>query len=228
MSISDDYKIPIDAVANVHSVSAIGEQYFDLVSDGEVDQYFSPGQTITKGTVPGEIGPALDAANSGLAVLPKEKIAGLLDETSQAVGGLGPALQRLVDGTQAIVGDFRTNINDINDIISNSGPIIDSQVNSGDAIAPVGGQPEQHQRADRRAGPGAAQRAAARRAHGGCGERRVQRCPRIVASDAGEPRDRDRHAQALPQRRRADLGAPPAGCVGRAGGGHTVQERCDA
>ncbi len=58
----------------------------------------------------------------------------LLDETSQAVGGLGPSLQRLVDGTQAIVGDFKTNINDINDIIGNSGPIIDSQVNSGDAI----------------------------------------------------------------------------------------------
>ena len=134
MSISDSYKIPLNAVANVHSVSAIGEQYLDLVSDGNPGQYFSPGQTITKGTVPQEIGPALDAANNGLAVLPKEKISGLLDETSQAVGGLGPALQRLVDGTQAIVGDFKTNINDVNDIINNSGPIIDSQVNSGDAI----------------------------------------------------------------------------------------------
>ena len=67
-------------------------------------------------------------------MLPKEKIASLLDETSQAVGGLGPALQRLVDGTQAIVGDFKTNIDDVNSIIANSAPIIDSQVNSGDAI----------------------------------------------------------------------------------------------
>ncbi len=84
--------------------------------------------------MPTEIGPALDAANRGLAVLPKDKIASLLDETAQAVGGLGPALQRLVDATQAIAGDFKTNIQDINDIIQNSGPIIDSQVNSGDAI----------------------------------------------------------------------------------------------
>jgi phospholipid/cholesterol/gamma-HCH transport system substrate-binding protein len=137
MSISDDFKIPLDATANVHSVSAIGEQYIDLVSEGPSSssgQYFSPGQTVTRGTVPREIGPALDAANNGLAVLPKEKIAGLLDETSQAVGGLGPALQRLVDGTQAIVGDFKSNIGDVNDIINNSAPIIDSQVNSGDAI----------------------------------------------------------------------------------------------
>src|ERR1700712_28495 len=91
MSISDDFKIPLDATANVHSVSAIGEQYIDLVSDGNPGQYFSPGQTVTRGTVPREIGPALDAANNGLSVLPKEKIAGLLDETSQAVGGSGPA-----------------------------------------------------------------------------------------------------------------------------------------
>ena len=134
MSIANRYKIPIDASANVHSVSAVGEQYLDLVSVGNPGRYFSPGQTITKGTVPTDIGPALDAANRGLAVLPKDKIAVLLDETAQAVGGLGPALQRLVDATQAIVGDFKTNISDIDDIIQNSGPIIDSQVNSGDAI----------------------------------------------------------------------------------------------
>lgn len=134
MSIEDRYKIPVDASANVHSVSAIGEQYLDLVSDGDPGQYLSPGQTITVGTVPREIGPALDAADQGLAALPKEKISGLLDETAMAVGGLGPALQRLVDGTQAIVTDFDTNIADINAIIDNSAPILDSQVNSGDAI----------------------------------------------------------------------------------------------
>src|SRR6202040_2456567 len=57
-----------------------------------------------------------------------------LDETAQSVGGLGPALQRLVDSTQAIVGDFKTNITNVNDIIQNSGPILDSQVESNAAI----------------------------------------------------------------------------------------------
>src|SRR5271170_4708263 len=133
MSIEDRYKIPVDTSANVHSVSAVGEQYLDLVSKGNPGKFFSPGQTITKASVPAEIGPALDAANRGLAVLPKEKISQLLDETAQAVGGLGPALQRLVDSTQAIAGDFKTNISDINDVIENSAPILDSQVNSGDA-----------------------------------------------------------------------------------------------
>jgi phospholipid/cholesterol/gamma-HCH transport system substrate-binding protein len=134
LSIDNRYKIPIDATANVHSVSAVGEQYLDLVSTGNPGKFFSPGQTITKGTVPSEIGPALDAANRGLSVLPKEKIGSLLDETAQAVGGLGPALQRLVDSTQTIVGDFKTNISDVDDVIRNSAPILDSQVDSSDSI----------------------------------------------------------------------------------------------
>ncbi|MGA9489124.1 MAG: MlaD family protein, partial [Mycobacterium sp.] len=48
MSISSQFKIPLDAVANVHSVSAVGEQYLDLVSEGKAHGFFSPGQTMTK------------------------------------------------------------------------------------------------------------------------------------------------------------------------------------
>ncbi len=134
MSIEDRYKIPVDATANVHSVSAVGEQYLDLVSQGNPGTFFSPGQTITKGTVPEEIGKALDAVDRGLAALPKDKITSLLDETSQAVGGLGPALHRLVDSTQALSGDFAANSADINAIIANSAPLLDSQAASSDDI----------------------------------------------------------------------------------------------
>jgi phospholipid/cholesterol/gamma-HCH transport system substrate-binding protein len=134
MSIDSRYKIPADASANVHSVSAIGEQYLDLVSTGNPGQYLSEGQTITKSSVPSEVGPALDAANRGLAVLPKEKIDALLNETAQAVGGLGPALQRLVDSTTNIAQGFQDNLPQLNDIIAHSAPILDSQVKSGDNI----------------------------------------------------------------------------------------------
>src|SRR6202046_997629 len=52
MSLDSNYRIPVDAVAHVHSVSAVGEQYLDLVSTGNPGKYFSSGQTITRGTVP--------------------------------------------------------------------------------------------------------------------------------------------------------------------------------
>ena len=74
MSIDDGYQIPTDASANVHSVSAVGEQYLDLVSTRTGGPYLRNNQTITKSTVPSQIGPALDAANRGLAVLPKDKV----------------------------------------------------------------------------------------------------------------------------------------------------------
>jgi phospholipid/cholesterol/gamma-HCH transport system substrate-binding protein len=134
MSIDNRYKVPADASANVHSVSAIGEQYLDLVSTGNPRQYLNPGSTITEGTVPSEVGPALDAANNGLAVLPKEKLDSLLTETSQAVGGLGPALQRLVDSTTNVAQGFKDHLPAVNDIIANAAPILDSQVQSRDNI----------------------------------------------------------------------------------------------
>jgi len=134
LSIDNRYPIPADASANVHSVSAVGEQYLDLVSTSNRGPYFENGQTITNSKVPSQIGPALDAANRALEALPKDKIAILLSETSGAVGGLGPSLRRLVDATQALAHGFKGNINDINAIIERSAPIIDSQVNSGNTI----------------------------------------------------------------------------------------------
>ena len=43
MRIDNRYRIPIDASANVHSASAIGEQYLDLVSTGNPGQYNATG-----------------------------------------------------------------------------------------------------------------------------------------------------------------------------------------
>ena len=134
LSIGDKFKIPVDASANVHSLTAVGEQYLDLVSEGNPGQYFAAGQTITKSTVPQAIGPALDAAYRSLAAIPSDKIPTVLDETALAVGGLGPTLQRLVDGTQAVVTELKNNINDVNSIVDNAPPILDSQVQSADAI----------------------------------------------------------------------------------------------
>ena len=62
----------------MHSVSAVGEQYIDLVSSRTGGPYLADQQTITRSTVPSQIGPALDAANRGLEVLPKDKVASLL------------------------------------------------------------------------------------------------------------------------------------------------------
>lgn len=134
MRIDDGYQIPVDATANVHSVSAVGEQYLDLVPGGDHGKYLSSGQNIANGMVPEDIGTALDAVDRGLAALPRDKIAAVLDQTSQAVGGLGPSLHRLVDSTQSLSGEFEAHTTDINDIIAKSAPLLTSQAASASEI----------------------------------------------------------------------------------------------
>ena len=134
LSIGDKYKIPTDATAKVGSVTAVGEQFLDFVSTGESNQFFQPGQVVTKSSVPQAVGPALDNTYKALAAIPSDKIPVLLTETAQAVGGIGPTLQSLVDNTQSFVTGLKDNIGDINDIVDNAPPIFDSQVQSADAI----------------------------------------------------------------------------------------------
>ena len=102
---------------------------------------------------------------------PRRRSTQLLTETSQAVGGLGPALQRLVDSTTNIAQGFKDNLPQVNDIIAHSTPILDSQVELRRRHRAVVAQPEHHRRPVRRAGRGAAQRAAAGRADAGSDDR---------------------------------------------------------
>jgi len=135
LSIDDKYKVPQDASANVRSVTAVGEQFVDLVSaSGNTDQYFKPGSVITKSTIPQPVGPALDATYRAIAAISSEEIPTILDETALAVGGLGVTLQKLVDNTQSFVGELKNNINDVNGIVDNSPRLLDTQVTSADAI----------------------------------------------------------------------------------------------
>jgi phospholipid/cholesterol/gamma-HCH transport system substrate-binding protein len=134
LSLDKKFKIPLDSSANVRSVTAVGEQYIDLVSAGNPGDYFKNGDTITNSTIPVPIGPALDRANVALASVPAGKIPNLLDETAQAVGGLGPTLQKLVDNTQSFVTELSNNIGDIDSIIDNAPPIFASQVQSSQSI----------------------------------------------------------------------------------------------
>ena len=119
----------------MHSVSAVGEQYLDLVSTGSTRPVLQlPGRPSPRARCPRRSGRRWTPPTAGWRRCPRRRSAQLLDETAQAVGGLGPALQRLVDATQAIVGDFKTNIADSTTSSRTPGPILDSQVNSGDAI----------------------------------------------------------------------------------------------
>ena len=71
MSLDSDYKIPADVDAAVKSVSAVGEQYVDLIPrEGTADgPYLANGDVIPedRATIPQDVGEMLDQADELLA-----------------------------------------------------------------------------------------------------------------------------------------------------------------
>ncbi len=110
-----------------HSVSvAVGEQFVDSASTCTSGPYLRHGQTITTTTVPSQIGLALDAAKSsrGLAVLPKDRVASKAAR-GRRPGGWDPHRIASSKPLQA-PPTMSKGLEDIEDIIERSAPIIDS------------------------------------------------------------------------------------------------------
>ncbi len=137
LRLDSNYPIPSDLTAEVHSVSAIGEQYVELVPKGEGgDSALRDGDVIALAdtSVPTEIGPLLDATNRGLMAIPRDNLETVVDESYTAFGGLGPDIADIVTGSTQLAIDARAHLDSITTIIDQSKPLLDSQSESGDSI----------------------------------------------------------------------------------------------
>ncbi|WP_431237781.1 MCE family protein [Mycolicibacterium aichiense] len=137
LTLDSHYRIPSQLQAQVHSQSAIGEQYVDLVPDAGTDAPpLRDGDVIAARdtTVPPDFDGLLDAANRGLAAIPQDNLKTAIDESYTAVGGLGPELTRLVKGGSQLAIDSDKNLDSLLTLIDKSKPILDSQIDSAPAI----------------------------------------------------------------------------------------------
>lgn len=105
LSLNRSPKIPADLVAAVRSVSAIGEQYVDLLPRSDGGPYLHNGSVIAASDtqVPQQVGPMLDQVSKLVDSIPKDKLSNLLDETFLAFDGAGlrlPVLAGLGDHHQ--------------------------------------------------------------------------------------------------------------------------------
>ncbi|MEE6176013.1 MlaD family protein [Mycobacterium sp. 050134] len=135
LSLKSGIDIPSDLDAQVHSQSAVGEQYVALLPrrdsrplrDGDVIR----GDRVS---VPPDLDTMLDAANRGMESVPREDLKTVVDEASAAIGGLGPDLSRLVAGASALSTDARKNLDSLLTLIDRSPPVLDAQADSPDAV----------------------------------------------------------------------------------------------
>ena len=136
LSLKSGIDIPSDLKAEVHSQSAIGEQYVDLIPRNGTSRPLKNGDVIsrTNTSVPPDINQLLNTANSGLQAIPHDSLKTAIDEAYTAVGGLGQNLADIVRGSTSLSIDARKNLDPLLSLIDNSKPVLDSQVNTSAAI----------------------------------------------------------------------------------------------
>ena len=136
LSLTSNIKIPADLEAEVHSVSAVGEQYVQLLPRSGEGPVLKDGDVIPQDRtrVPTDVNAVLATINSGLAAIPRDNLKTAVDEAYIAFGGLGPELSRLVDGGTALAIDARKNLDPLTTLIDQSKPILDTQTDTAGSI----------------------------------------------------------------------------------------------
>jgi phospholipid/cholesterol/gamma-HCH transport system substrate-binding protein len=129
--------IPADLSAEVHSMSAVGEQYINLLPRSDKGPRLKNGDVISaaRTSIPPPIDPLLAATTAGLNAIPRDSLKTVVDESYVAFGGLGPELSRLVSGATTLASDARKNLDSLVTLIDESKPVLDSQAESSDEIA---------------------------------------------------------------------------------------------
>ncbi|MFL0289101.1 MCE family protein [Mycobacterium sp. SMC-18] len=136
LSLRSDVKIPSDLDAQVHSTSAVGEQYVALLPRAGQSAPLRNGDVIPadRTTVPPDVNELLDATNRGLRAIPGDNLKTVIDESATAVGGLGPELSRIVKGSTTLGAGARAHLDDLTNVIDNGGPLLDTQTDTADAV----------------------------------------------------------------------------------------------
>lgn len=133
LSLYDNVRIPSNLEAEVHSQSALGEQYVALLPRDDNSPPLKNGDVIPlKDTaVPPAIDTILDATNLGLKAIPHDNLKTAIDESYTALGGLGPEFSRLVKGSTALAIDSRANLDSLTTLIDQSAPVLNAQADTG-------------------------------------------------------------------------------------------------
>ena len=136
LSLATSPKIPADLQASVLSVSAVGEQYVDLLPRTDSGPFLQDGSVIPakNTTVPQAVGPMLDQVSALVDSIPEDKISELLDETFLGLNGSGDELATLLEGTSTVAGDLNGVADRVRTLLDDARPLLDGQVLSSDAL----------------------------------------------------------------------------------------------
>ena len=141
MRLNTNTPVPENVTATVKSVSAIGEQYVDLVPPAPGNEPAAKANLRDGSNIPvdrtavgQDIAGLLTQADKLVNSVGNSRIQDLLRETFKAFNGSGPELARLIQSSRLLVDEANSNYGQTTQLIDQAGPFLDAQVRSGDDI----------------------------------------------------------------------------------------------
>ena len=134
MRLNSGTPIPSNVTATVKSVSAIGEQYIDLVppatpSPAKLRNGFRIERENTR--IGQDVAGLLKRAENLVNSLGDTRLRELLHETFVAANGSGPELARLIESARLLVDEANANYPQVSQLIDQAGPLLQSQIRAG-------------------------------------------------------------------------------------------------
>lgn len=137
MKLNSKSHVPQNVTATVKSVSAIGEQYLDLVPPGKPStSMLREGSTIPRDrtAISQDVAGLLTQAESLVSSVRDSRLQDLLREAFKAFNGSGPELSQLIRSAREFVDTAQAAVGPTTQLIDDVGPLLDSQIRSGDNI----------------------------------------------------------------------------------------------
>ena len=134
MRLNSGTPVPENVTATVKSVSAVGEQYIDLVPpDDASSSTLRDGSDIDQQhtAIGQDIAGLLTEADRLVNSVGDSRIQDLLRETFKAFNGSGPELARLIQSSRLLIDEANANYGQVSQLIDQAGPFLDAQIRSG-------------------------------------------------------------------------------------------------
>lgn len=137
MRLNSGTAIPSNVTATVRSVSAIGEQYIDLVppenpSSTKLRNGFRIQRQNTR--IGQDVADLLRQAETLLGSLGDTRLRELLHEAFIATNGAGPELARLIESARLLVDEANANYPQVSQLIDQASPFLQAQIRAGGDI----------------------------------------------------------------------------------------------
>jgi phospholipid/cholesterol/gamma-HCH transport system substrate-binding protein len=131
MYLDDSIDIPkTDLVAEVHSRSAIGEQYIELLPQTDASPYLRDGDTIVSKLVPTSTSELVSTLDTALQDVSRSDLETLIDESGVAFRNSGNDIQQILDGLNNFLDEGQKNLEPTLSLIDNAGALLDTQIES--------------------------------------------------------------------------------------------------